>query len=195
MCDEYVIARWRYLVTGLAQNARTLIVLILVGAVGFVTLKGQQDIPESGQLKELVSEVRALRLAIERAAASTSQSQLLLGRVQLQENRLATLSRQYQEARGRTADAQMAQAELERDFQRVQAAFESTTSLEERRALEDRVVQLKRQVANQQARTAQMRADELGAADVLAAEQQRWADFNQRLEGIERTLSDSLSAR
>jgi hypothetical protein len=191
------MARWRYLVTGLAHNARTLMVLLLVGAVGFATLRGQQEMPESGEMKALVSEVRALRLAIERAAASTSQSQLLLGRVQLQENRLATLSRQYQEARGRTANAQMAQAELERELRRMQEASENSTSSppEERRALEDRVVQLKSQVAHQQARTAQMRADEIGAADVLAAEQQRWADFNQRLEGIERTLSDSLSAR
>jgi chromosome segregation ATPase len=181
----------------LAHNARTLIVLLLVGAVGFVTLRGQQDTPDSGQQKALVSEVRALRLAIERAAASTSQSQLLLGRVQLQENRLAILSRQYQEARGRTMDAQMAQAELEHQLQRTQAGLESSTQRppEERQALEDRITQLKGQVARQQARTAQLRADETGAADVLATEQQRWADFNQRLESIERTLSDSLSAR
>lgn len=181
----------------LALYARTLILLLLVGIVGLVTLTGQQDMPESGQLKALVSEVRALRLAIERAAASNSQSQLLLGRVQLQENRLATLSRQYQEARGRTVDSQLAESKLEHELQRMQAALESTTPgpPEERHALEQHVTHLKSQVARQKARTTQLRADETAAADVLATEQQRWADFNQRLEGIERTLSDSLSAR
>jgi hypothetical protein len=177
----------------LPHNARTLIVLLFVAGISLVTLRGQQDVPDSGQMKALVTEVRALRVAIERAAASTSQSQLLLGRVQLQENRLATLSRQYQEARGRTMDSQMAQSELEHVLERTQAALDTTLRPEERQAVEDRIAQLKNQVTIQRARTAQFRADETAAADVLATEHQRWTDFNQRLEGIERTLSSELT--
>jgi hypothetical protein len=36
---------------------------------------------------------------------------------------------------------------------------------------------------------------EQAAADILGTEQQRWADFNQRLEGIERALSDGFAVR
>jgi flagellar biosynthesis/type III secretory pathway chaperone len=174
------------------------IVLLLVAIVGVAAFARGQDMSasDSGQMKALVSEVRALRVAIERAAASNAQSQVLLGRVQLQENRLATLSRQYQEARTRTLDSQTAQTGLEHELQRTQAAESGTPRPpEERQALEQRITQLKSQVAHQQARTAQLRADETATADMLAMEQQRWADFNQRLEGIERTLSDSLSGR
>ena len=184
----------------LVSSARVVIVLVLVAIVGVVAFARGQDLPASttdaGQMKALVSEVRALRLSIERAAAASAQSQLLLGRVQLQENRLATMSRQYQEARTRTVDSQAVQTGHEHELQRTQAALESgATPPEERQSLEQRITQLKRQVASQPARTAQLRADELAAADILQTEQQRWADFNQRLEGIERALSDGLAVR
>ena len=179
------------------RNARLAVVLLLVAVIGGVVFVRAQDVSgsDSGQMKALVSEVRALRVAIERAAASNAQSQLLLGRVQLQENRLATLSRQYQEARTRTVDAQMAQSAHEHELQRMQSALDMARPPEERQALEQSITQMKSQVAQHQARTAQLRADETAAADILAAEQLRWSDFNQRLEGIERMLSDSLSAR
>jgi chromosome segregation ATPase len=178
----------------LARSARTFIVLTLVATVGYVTLQGQREPAESGDMKALVAEVRALRLAIERAAASTSQSQLLLGRVQLQENRLATLSRQYQEARTRSLDAQMAQADLESQLRQTTQRLDSPTltAPDDRRALEGRVGDLKSEVARQQARTTQLRGDETMAGEMLASEQQRWSDFNQRLETIERTLGKDL---
>jgi chromosome segregation ATPase len=175
----------------LTRGTRTLVVLGLVATAGFATLRGQREAPESDDMKALVGEVRALRLAIERAAASSSQSQLLLGRVQLQENRLATLGRQYQEARTRSRDAQMAEAELENQLRQMADRLDSgaPTPPEERRALEQQVAHLKIRIARQQPWTAQLRSDEAAAADVLSAEQQRWADFNNRLEGIERTLA------
>jgi chromosome segregation ATPase len=183
----------------LVPSARVVIVLLLVAIVGVAAFARGQDMPASttdGQMKALVGEVRALRLSIERAAATSAQSQLLLGRVQLQENRLATLSRQYQEARTRTVDSQAVQTAHEHELQRTQAALESgATPPEERQALEQRIPQLKSLLASQQAQTARLRADELAAADMLGMEQQRWADFNQRLEGIERALSDGLAVR
>jgi hypothetical protein len=174
-----------------ARGLRTLVVVVIVAAAGFVTLRGQREVPESGDMKALVAEVRALRLAIERTAASTSQSQLLLGRVQLQENRLTTLSRQYLEARTRMLDEEKSQVGLEQELRQMVTRSETAGAipLEERQAIEERIVHLKIEVARQKARTDLMRSDEAAAANVLSTEQQRWADFNARLEDIERTLS------
>ena len=68
---------------------------VLLTTAGFATLSGQPERAHGDDVKALLAEVRALRLTIERAAAQGHQAQLLLGRVQLQENRLATLGRQY----------------------------------------------------------------------------------------------------
>ena len=73
--------------------ATTIATAMLLATAGFATLSGQPERPQNEDVKALLAEVRALRLTIERAAAQGNQAQLLLGRVQLQENRLATLGR------------------------------------------------------------------------------------------------------
>jgi flagellar biosynthesis chaperone FliJ len=164
---------------------------VLLATVGFATLSGQPERPHGDDVKTLLAEVRALRLTIERAAAQGNQAQLLLGRVQLQENRLATLGRQYDDARRKVLDAQQGEAELEHRLQQIAASPRSGMTPEERDATEAILPSLKNEIARQQSRTAQLRADETAAFNALSGEQQRWAAFNDRLETIERNLSQA----
>jgi hypothetical protein len=161
----------------------------LAAIAGFTTLSGQPERTQGDDMKALVAEVRALRLAVERTSAQTSQAQLLLGRVQLQENRLATLGRQFQEARTRLVDAQMAQQESEQQLQQNALHARDVQDPQERLALEGRIQQLKNEVARHQARTAQLQIDETGALQALTTEQQRWSDFSDRLGELERSLA------
>jgi hypothetical protein len=172
----------------------TIATAILLATAGFATLSGQPERPQNDDVKALLAEVRALRLTIERAAAQGNQAQLLLGRVQLQENRLATLGRQYDEARRKVLDAQENEGRME---QALQMTSVSRTSVppEEREALEAQIPTLKAELARVQARTAVMRNDETAAYSALSAEQQRWAAFNERLETIERELGQTAAAR
>lgn len=178
-----------------SHGTHTLLILGLLATAGFVTLRAQTQKPESEEMKALVGEVRALRLAIERASAVTSQSQLLLGRVQLQENRLATLGRQYQEARTRALDARMAQTHLEQQLRQLSERVNSVSNHDERLGVEHRIGQLKSEIAQQAVKTGQLQTDEADAAHMLSTEQQRWSDFNQRLETVERTLEKSGAGR
>jgi chromosome segregation ATPase len=168
--------------------ARTLAVAGLVTIAGFATLSGQPERTPGDDMRALVAEVRALRLAVEQTSAQTSQAQLLLGRVQLQENRLATLGRQYQEARARLLDAQMTQAESERRLQQVTVQVRNTEDPQERLAIEARIPDWKNEIARHQARTVQLQGDETAAFQALTTEQQRWSDFNERLGALERAL-------
>jgi hypothetical protein len=172
----------------------TIATAILLATAGFATLSGQPERPQNDDVKALLAEVRALRLTIERAAAQGNQAQLLLGRVQLQENRLATLGRQYDEARRKVLDAQENEGRME---QALQMTSVSRTSVppEDREALEAQIPTLKAELARVQARTAVMRNDETAAYSALSAEQQRWAAFNERLETIERELGQTAAAR
>ncbi len=101
------------------SGPRMLVAAVLVATAGFATLRGQPERAPAEDMKALVAEVRALRLAVERTSAHNGQAQLLLGRVQLQENRLATLGRQLLEARTRVLDAQSAQAETEQQLRHL----------------------------------------------------------------------------
>jgi hypothetical protein len=163
----------------------------VLATAGFTTLAAQVDRPPADDMKALVAEVRALRQAVERSTATASQAQLLLGRVQLQENRLAALGRQYQEARGRSLDAQMARTEIEQQIQLTTAASRAATEAEERQSIEQRLPELKNNLSRAQARAAQEQADEAAAFEALSTEQRRWSDFNERLEALERTIADT----
>ena len=73
----------------------------------------------------------------------------------------------------------------------MSASLPRTDSPEERNAIEAAIPGLKSEIARQQSRTAQLRADETAAYNALTSEQQRWSTFNERLETIERSLSQA----
>jgi hypothetical protein len=173
---------------GSRRRVQALAVAGLAATVGFATLGGQAERMPNSELKALVEEVRALRLVVERTSTHASQAQLLLGRVQLQENRLTSLGRQYQEARTRSLDAQMGTAEAETRLQATTEDLRNATAPEVRQAAEGAITAMKQEVARLQTRAQQMRTDEAGALDALTTEQHRWSDFNQRLEALEREL-------
>ena len=84
-------------------------VLITLGAYGAVRAQPQRV--ESNQsdpptMTQLLQEVHALRLAIERSTVAGTRAQLLLGRLQMQEARMATLGHQVQEARSKLLEIQ-----------------------------------------------------------------------------------------
>ena len=163
--------------------ARTLVAAGLAAIAGFATLSGQPERPPGDDMKALVAEVHALRLAIERTSVHTSQAQLLLGRVQLQENRLATLGRQGPRRRARVSwTRSTAQAESEQRLHQVTSQVRNVEDPQERLALEARIPEWKSEAARHQARTAQLQSDETAALQALTTEQQRWS----RLDGSAR---------
>jgi chromosome segregation ATPase len=84
----------------------------------FTAVLYAQDKPwVDGSINQLVAEVRALRLSVERTGSLTARTQALLGRVQLLDSRLADLRRRLDEARQRirasASPAEVAQLRLE----------------------------------------------------------------------------------
>jgi chromosome segregation ATPase len=148
-------------------------------------------------MNSLVLEIRALREAVERSGVVATQAQLLLGRVQLQENRLVTLARQSQDARDRLAVAEREQSGPEYELKRLTNELNSgRVPAEERETLaNDRIPALKQQLREAQMRTQQLRSQEAAASSALAEEQSRWVDFNGRLEALERSLAAMAASR
>ena len=136
----------------------------------------------------LVSEVRALRADLAASSRNQLRAQMLLGRVQMQEQRLAYLDKQ----RGEVSNLIALQTQMTSAFgprnQDSDGACSKMPSPAEVRACEVNVVEMRRQFAAQQAREQQLRAQENELTNALAAEQARWSDFNSRLDELEQAL-------
>jgi chromosome segregation ATPase len=147
-------------------------------------------------MTSLVLEIRALREAVERSGVVATQAQLLLGRVQLQENRLVTLGRQAQDARDRVAVAEREQFALETRLRSFTSGLQSANLPPQQREEEASAMAVtKLELRQAQNRVQQLRNQEASATSALAEEQGRWVDFNSKLESLERSLAAMLASR
>jgi hypothetical protein len=135
----------------------------------------------------LVSEVRSLRTDLATASRNQLRAQMLLGRVQMQEQRLAYLDKQ----RADTAAMLAVQSQMASAFNQGGTdsnACAGMPSAEARRDCEANVTQMRRRLADQQAREDQLRSQQRDLENALSAEQARWSEFNSRLDELERAL-------
>jgi len=178
---------------------------IVVGAVGVVVvaaiaLGGRPPLLAQGPatpraeigdaaVSALVAEVRALRADLVAASRNQLRAQMLLGRVQMQEQRLAYLDKQRLD----TATAVMVQAQM---TSAIRSGFgngdgkgcEAMPSPDARRECELQVGLRKQQLADQETREQQLRNQESELTNALSAEQARWSDFNARLDELEQAI-------
>ena len=167
-------------------------VVFLIAAVatgGSLAARAEQSTPAPDLLTALLTEVRGLRAAMERMASAGPQVQLALGRLQLQEQRIMNQVRRLDQVR---ASLVAAQRELDPLTQRVKDETESVRSAaddpELRGGREATLMETKRLWSLQNAELQRLTAEEAVLAQDVAAEQNRWTDFNQRLEELERAL-------
>ena len=171
-----------------------------VFVVGTAVLAAQNPAPSSpppdGSMRELVAEVRALRLAVERTSGLAARSQALLGRVQLQESRLADLGRRLDEARERARAAAAHEAKLSTDLAEMTRRVPGGTGpADERADIEAMLREMRARVKLAQDQTAQLREDEQAVLTALTQEQTRWSDYNARLEAIEQDFARGAAVR
>ena len=139
-------------------------------------------------LRELLVEVRGLRAAMERAATVGARIQLLVARVQMQEERIAELSRRAIAVREEISriDLQIAQVTgMLKQFERSGARGNP----EEPREIESMIEMQKQQVAATEKRRQELVAEEALLAQQIAADQGRWSDVNSQLDELERSLT------
>lgn len=134
-------------------------------------------------LKELLVEVRALRVAMERAATVGARIQLLVARVQMQEQRIAELSRRATAVREELGgiDATIAQFNgMIKQFEGSGAGLPQFAGMVEMQ---------KQQIATQEKRRQELLNEEALLNQQIAADQGRWSDVNNQLDELERSLT------
>lgn len=173
---------------------RILVVAIVGLCCGTSVASAQADrspqASSSASMDELVAEVRALRAEILQTASVSIRTQLLIGRLQLQEQRVTAVARDLASLRERLVEDERERAMVTMRLKEMESAQPNTLSPEQRADLENHVKTMKIEFEMGEKADQQKRLQEVELANLLMLEQGRWQDFNSRLDEIERQLSN-----
>ena len=177
------------------MRPRTLVIgiVLIITAVAVAAVRAQE---QPGILPSLLVEVRGLRAAIEQMASAGPRVQLALGRLQLQEQRLNTLIMKLDGVREKLAMSQRQATQNQLQLEQVENAMRDAPNAptqEQRQEAAHMVAALKMEISNAQAEFQRLTAEEASVSADVASEQNRWNEFNQRLEELERALGKHVS--
>ena len=165
---------------------RNVVVIGVAVAACAAVVSGQGATVTDGDMRALVTEIRALRADVNRVAGANIRAQLVFGRLQLQEQRTVTLSRQLDALQQELANVSQQRIDAQ---ERLKSIEESTTIKHEER--EDGIRQFRMIIRDRQRAEQALRQRESSLSALVAEEQARWNDFSSRLDELERALIES----
>lgn len=143
--------------------------------------------PSQDVLPALLAEVRGLRAAIEQMASVGARVQLAMGRLQLQEQRINGSIRRLDEIRAAIPGAE-AIADLKRgEIRGIEFQLKETEPADRDRA-EEMLKQARGVAAARAADVLRLQGEEASLVQLIATEQARWTEINERMEELERAL-------
>ena len=164
------------------------IVLALAFSAGASTQSSAQASNED-QLRALVSEVRALRIAMEQQTAVGPRIQLSMTRLNIEEQRMAQLAQQVDQIRRQLSDSALETQAIAERLAELDRAFLTERDVRVR----DDIAPLRTELVARQkslaGREQQLRTREIEAVKTLEIEQVRWVELNNRLDELERQLT------
>jgi chromosome segregation ATPase len=165
-----------------------------VGAIGFVlilaltALGAARQQPSSDALPALMSEVRQLRIALERTLSVGPRIQLLTGRLSSQAARMQPLDRELSDIRQQLARTVANVRTHTARFHELEDLIARETDPERRKHLEREQATMKAAAGNFAADEQDLRSRESDLANALAVEQAHWNEINKRLDELEQML-------
>jgi DNA repair exonuclease SbcCD ATPase subunit len=161
---------------------------IVTLAAGYTAKATSQAGPPPDPITALLSEVHALRIAMEQTATMAPRVQLTLARLNIEEQRIAQLAAQLDQVRRELTVATLESQKLADQVPEVEKVLQTATDEKVRKSYEYEHEALKRKLAAQARLEQQLRNRENEAAQAVATEQGRWMDLNSRLDELERLL-------
>src|SRR5687768_4736768 len=164
------------------------VAVVVLAAFAFAASVRGQEPARQDVMGTLLVEVRALRDAIEQMTSASARVQLAVGRLQIQEQRFNTLSRQLFELRQTLSRTEREQSEQEGRLADLEGIASQTSDAGERQAIAEQIREMRRTLAAGRINLQKLRLDENELSGALAVEQGRWSDLNQQLDAIDQTL-------
>jgi hypothetical protein len=139
-------------------------------------------------LPALLIEVKGLRAAMEQMASGSTQAQLLVGRLQLQEGRVTSMIHRLDTVRDNLSAARSQYNQIQGSVHMLERPDQPGSGVppDDKDGI---LAGLKTQVAGAKANVERLAAEEMQLTGDIATEQQRWVAINQRLDELERTLA------
>ena len=148
------------------------------------------QIQQPDALPALLTEVRALRVAMEQMASAGPRVQLALGRLQLQEQRVNTLLHRIESVQSDILKTSQENDRLKQEFADIEQRSKSPqVPPEEQRQLQGMLPQVRASWGRSSESLQRLQAEETTLTADLASEQGRWTDINRQLEELERVLA------
>jgi hypothetical protein len=154
---------------------RFIICAVLISFVVIGAASGQPQ-RSPATVDDLLSEIQALRTEINRAASASIRAQLLTARVTVQELRVSTAAQQLANVRQQLAESRI---RLAPSTDQIRPAQETSSQI---------LAPLRHTVQQEQRRSRELMNEEAELVRMLDGEEQRWAEFNTRLDDLERAL-------
>ena len=172
-------------------TSRSLVFAFVVAALasGGSLAGWEQTAPAPDGTECSSTEVRGLRAALEQMATAGPRVQLALGRLQLQEQRIANQVRRLDSVRATLLAAQKELEPLEQLAREVTETIRDYPNSEGRREDERKLAGIKAEMAKRQVEVQRLVNEESLLTQDISAEQNRWTEFNQQLEELERALA------
>jgi chromosome segregation ATPase len=139
-------------------------------------------------LQALLVEVRGLRQAMEQMASAGPRVQLALGRLQLQEQRVNTLSRRLEDIKTKITEANSGLEQASEQLTMFERMAKEAPDVEKRKEVEGMLEGFKLQMSRASAEIQRLQNEEVIVGQDISTEQARWSEINQRLEELERSL-------
>jgi hypothetical protein len=163
-------------------------VWLLVG-IAALTVPVLAQTGSTDALSALLVEVRQLRIAMERAASTAPQVQLLGARLSVQNERLARAERDHDSTKRELEEVSAALAHMAAQIEDIENAAAQEANPERQRGLSMEARTMQSQRAEMSARELRLRARESELATRFGSEELKWTELNRRLDEIDRTIN------
>jgi chromosome segregation ATPase len=147
---------------------------------------GQAHRPDA-TLDELVVEVQALRAEMNQAASASIRAQLLVGRLQMEDQRIAGVVRELESVQADLAANALARADAASKLKTIEDAALGATN-DVREEIEKQLNAAKASAQQLDRRQQALKRRESVLAKELQEDQARWQQINARLENFEQAI-------
>ena len=165
------------------------VISLLTGIGGALYTQGPRPRADLALQDALVTELRALRADIGQIARTSIRTQLLVARLQLQEQRILTVDRQLMEVQNLLPTVRQELTAEQTRAKQFEEMASQTPDEAERRAIQQQIPMVKAQLGQKQRQEQELRVQEAELATTVTGEQARWSDLSDRLDELERSLA------
>ena len=163
------------------------IAFVLLAGAGAAAVASGQTTAAPATLEALLAEVRGLRADVNHAAGTSIRAQLLMSRLQLQEQRVSTLAKQLTDVQTQRSGMETGIAQMAEHAKRLEEmSRNSSLAPEVVKQAQGELAGSKPQMDMMRQQLQRLTDQESALSGQLATEQAHWIEFNTRLDEIER---------